>query len=765
MGNVNPAYHDRVRYTLQYKPYGSQVIQDPEGWNEDEKEISRNEDYHGIFAKFSNSLKFVGTGADFILSVDEIFGVNAKIRLIKDERNDQTDLWETSYYGYLDLTTLEVENGEVSIKFSSGGLEQLLKARQGESVEIERTTTMDGKPMAPVRIDKVQLDGRRILLTSLFNTKESDNTATIYQQAPASNGGLDRAKSVGVPLNLYSESHEEAQSVTPETYGGENSGTTGIMFFANSEAPTRTFNIKLDITFTSNCYQNDDVNHAFWGLFLSKYSNGEDYSDPERLELWNSDDHGGVYGLGGDWWLNPFSGQNSNPKKTWTVSYQGAVTLLLGQSLDLEFYSKCNLSSTLHDGHFAVRAEGIVATLSIVEDSYREATQSKFILAHELAGRLVEIMTNDKTAFRSNFFGRVDIGYPENGKGALNGYTHGFWVRGFDANPPSTEDVINSFKPLTTSFQEFTASNQAVWNVGLGIENFGYKERIVIEDLKWFYQNQVTVRLPNRIQKEKYSVATKYLYSGLEIGYAKGGDYEEAMGLDEYNAKSTFTTVITAAENKFSQVSPYRADSYGKEFARRKPLESFPTEDSSYDNDIFIMDLKRNPSDPGTPYSGPYVFLERKWQDDFAQAPTGTYSPETATNLRLSPINMLLRHAWYFGAGFTKYISDYVRYGSSTANSSLKTKPIGGIEHAENGNIINSELERARFVPRYIEFEHDVTGDIMRQIEGTTVINGVSIPNMYGLIEFEDENGNLKRGFFINLQPNQGKFKLLIANR
>ncbi|RKS03740.1 hypothetical protein [Flavobacterium sp. 102] len=38
---------------------------------------------------------------------------------------------------------------------------------------------------------------------------------------------------------------------------------------------------------------------------------------------------------------------------------------------------------------------------------------------------------------------------------------------------------------------------------------------------------------------------------------------------------------------------------------------------------------------------------------------------------------------------------DYVRYGSSTANSQLKTKLIGGNEYAENGNIINPELGNA----------------------------------------------------------------------
>lgn len=766
MSTANPNYNDRVRYTLQFKPYGTQVIEEPEGWQDDDKEIARNEDYHGIFAKFSNSLQFVGNGADYILAVDELFGVNANIRLIKDERHPQTDIWEKAYEGFLDLSTMEIENGKVGVKFNSGGLEQLLKSRESETVEIDRLTTMDGKVMDPLKIDIVALEGRKILLNSLYDVQETDNYASVYMSAGSNSGGTDRAQSVGLPLNLYSKSHPEAQSVSPNTNGGESQGTTGMMFFAVSEVP-RTLHITLSGTFTSNVTHNDDINHAFWGLFLSKYGGGTSYGIINRdIHLFHSDWHGGIHALGGSAWYNPFNGTNNNPPRDWVFYWEGDIFLNAGESLALEFYGKANLGGTFNDGAFGCVAESINATLEITENSYYEPTRAKFVLAHEMANRLIEIMTNEKTAFKSDFFGRTDLGYTQDGVGAYNGYTHGFWVRGFDKEPASTPTLLNSFKPLSTSWKDFVSTNEAVWNLGLGIETTGYKEKIVLEDKTYFYQNQVTLRLPNPIKKPKYTVATKYYYSGIEIGYSKGGDYEEAMGLDEYNAKSTFTTVINRLKNVYNKLSIYRADSYGKEFARRKPKSQFPTEDSRYDDDIFIMDLKRNPDFiplPGTDVQE--VYLERKWQDDFEQEPTGTYSPETATNLRLSPVNMLLRHAWFIGAGFTKYLSDFVRYGSSTANSSLKTKMEGRPEYAENGNIVNSELERARFVPQFVEFEHDVTNEMMRQIEGSTMVQGRKVPNVYGLIEFIDENSTRKRGYLINLKPNDNKFKLLIANR
>ena len=60
----------------------------------------------------------------------------------------------------------------------------------------------------------------------------------------------------------------------------------------------------------------------------------------------------------------------------------------------------------------------------------------------------------------------------------------------------------------------------------------------------------LTIKLPNPV-KVKESVDTNSVYSSLEIGYDKGGDYEEAFGLDEYNGISKFTTIITRVKNIF----------------------------------------------------------------------------------------------------------------------------------------------------------------------------------------------------------------------
>lgn len=744
MPNISTQFFDRVRYTLKTINFGSMVIkEEPIGWQSDEKEIGRHEKYDGVIPKFSNSLKFVGDAADFIQLVKEIGGINEQIELVRDERHPKTDVWTLTYSGFLDLSTWGTEDFQVKIKFNSGGLEQLVKSRESEKVEIDRLTTIDGKSIPPLSPISVELEGRRIFLMTKYEVKSTENKAKLSNQTR----GNTRGCTTPVPLQLINQSHESAQSPINGTLIGDNSwartgkGENGLMFFAISDVD-RILDLKFTLKFTLYFQSFDDINSFRFYVRLGKYKDGNDYNFKENKELFSSDNYKGLNG------------------QTFSVSFDDKVTILKGESLGLLFDQNMD-GRNGHSAHLDISLENItVSDFSLNEDSSFKQSQTKAILAHELADRLVTIATNKEGAFYSEFLGRTDLGYKSDGKASLTGVTHGFWARGFDKLPIPTEGppkIENLFKPLTTSFKDFVDSYIAVWNIGIGIEKIGRSERIRLEDKSFFWNRNVTIRLPNQVKKVKRVTAADKYYSSLEFGYEQGGDYQEAMGLDEFNAKSTFTTVINRVKNTYTALSKYRADGYGLEFARRKQKAVDDTIDTAYDNDIFKLDLKRGNNS---------IFVQRKWQDDFDKEPTGVFSPSTATNLRLSPFNCMLRHSWWFSGGFKTYMSDYVRYGSSTANSLLKTKLKGKNEYAENGNIINSELTRSRFFPEEIEFEHECDFEVMQQLNGTTIVAGKEIQNFYGLIEFINEKNEIEKCFFLNVKPNgKGQWKGLTYNR
>lgn len=741
MANSNTQFFDRVRYTLKSSKVDDLVILEPEGWETDEKEYARHEQYHGIFVRFSNSLKFLGEAMEYIELILDLYGINEQVELVREERHPLTDVWTLTYSGYLDLSTWEKEDNKVSVKFNSGGIEQLLKSRESEDVELDRLTTIDGKIIPEMPVTNVEVDGRNIFLKTGYNVKETDNKINLYNQT----NGQTRGCTISVPLNLLSKSHENAHSIILDARYADDSwerngdGQASNLFFAVSDR-RRTFRLKFSLTFDVDVLEYDDINFFRFWVRLAKFQNNTDFNIKENDILFTTDNRSVING------------------RSFKLDYDKTITLEIGESLGLLFDQNMD-GRNGYSAHLSIDCKNITCDLQIEEDSFTEKSTTKAYLLHEVMDRLVTIGTNAQNAFYSDFLGRTDIGYAQDGKGSLIGITHGFWIRGFDKYPLPSESpkVVNLFKPLSTSFKESLTSLTAVLNVGIGIEKVGFKEIVRLEELDYFYSRNVTIRLPNQVKNVKRKIATNYYYSSLEFGYEKGGVYEEAMGLDEYNAKSTFTTAINRLKSTYSQVSKWRADGYGFEFARRKPKTINDTEDTPYDGDTFLMDLKRSPV--GT-------FLQRKWNDDFEQLPTGVFSPETATNLRFSPFNCLLRHSWWFGACLGAYLTDYVRYASSTANSALKTKLIGGNEYSESSNIINSELKKNRFIPVEIEFEHICDFDIMQQINGTSVIFGKKILNVYGLVEFINEKNELERGYLFNLKPNgNGQWKVLKSNR
>lgn len=738
--NIRPEYSDRVRYFLSSRTFGTLKIDEPIGWDEDEKEFARNKDDHGVFTSLSNSLKFTKDSKDFIELVNATDGINAELVLRKDSKNDQTDVWENSYTGYLDLSTREIQDNQLSLKFNSGGLESILKAREGEDVEIERLDTIDGKPINPLKTVNIELEGRRIFLESTWKAAPM----TYYKRLEIfSADGNTRSLTNTFPFDIVKKSHEQANSTFEGIDGNDSQGQATMMLLANVDR-TRKFKVNVEsILFNAYSYLNGSVNWGHVNVSLVKYSNGSNFNRTSNVV---------------DLWIREFSGTNTIPLGNININSSTHEFILnQGDSLGLEVMIKADFNTNF--GTTIRRSfdyKLISGNINIQEDSEFGKTICKAVKPFDLANRLIEIISGRKNAVKSEIL--------QSGKWKNLMITHGFWIRGFSKELDLTlPEDDRKFKPLTTNFKDFITSLSAVCNIGVGIEKIGAREYVVIEDLKYFYNKNTTIKLPFQAKKIKRSTDASGFYKSIEIGFEKGGEYEEAMGLDEYNIRNSYTTCIHRVDNKYTKLSKYRADSYGIEFARRKPFSDYSTEDTNYDQDIFLIDCKDEPkiiTFPVPPFRGNTITIEsyfvRLWDDDFTQLPTGVFSPETAFNLRLTPFNNMLRHGWNISAGLTAYPFNKIKYSSSKGNSSLVTI------YAENGEIENNKLEQPRFVPEIIEFEHICNDEIMRMVEGRKTFFGKELRNCYGLVEFINEDGELEKGYLMSLKPNgAGNFKLI----
>jgi len=749
--SVRPTYYDRNRYTLLHKESGSKVIREPIGWKNEQLEFLRNKTYDGILTKISGELKFTGDGKKYIENVDNLYGINADIRILKDEKHPVTDEYTRVWDGGFDLSTMVVENEVLTIKIDTSGLEQILKARQSEKYELERLETLSGEVLPPLKIDRLVYDGRKIFLSSFLEVLEADRKNVAFRmqfRAPGNDPDDRRTGFLTVPTTIKYQSDIRVHTPFKElfTTTDEFVSDTGYMFYLEADKD-RLLNVKINFSCTIQLITLNELSGGFFKIVLSTYENGTDFDLKLRTDLYVDPS------------ISNIDGRLVN------FTYEQNITLLKDESLALEFFGGADSWGTsFKDGDLNLDFEDVVATISIEEDSFFEPTTGNIVLPYEAMDRMMNIITDRTDAFYSEALGRKDIGYPDNGinTGALNGLTHGHWKRGFTEG---LTDPNNLYSPFTTSIKDFMESFSACWNLGLGIERIGFQERVRIEEKEYFYNRNITIRLGKEINGKfeyiqvnnvKRSKDTTIYMSEIEIGSEKGGDYEEVQGLDEYNAKSTFSTVINRIEKAIKFISKYRRDGMGAEIARRKQLEFFPTVDTPYDKDVFIEDLKEGTNG---------VYQQRKWQDDLAVEPTGIYDPDSATNLRLSQFNMLIRKGWVITAGLTKYLNDYVRFGSSTGNSKLKTQLTGQPEYAENGNIKNSDLERARYVGEKIEFEYQVDFNLIQAIQGETVILGNKIPNFYGLVAFKNEKGQIEKGWIQSVKPEGvGSWELILAN-
>jgi len=753
MGNILPAYYNKIQYSLT-DSLGVHLISEPIGWKDDLLEFKRSPKVHGVFTTLSSkSLQFPkgdeknDGGFNVLKQIFDLEGINARC-LLKREVQINSE-WIESYRVFLDFSEYSTINNVAEIKFNESGLNEKIKARQSEKFDLGRLTTMDGGVIGPLNKEIVAYDGRDILIISqlLKSTNSSrvvipsgENEVVIDPDFTRldfnhQNGGQYEA--IALPISMVSEQDGNVQTVydydVPENENSYGDGkNTGNMFYRDADNDV-TLKIDFDIELEVFALYTSGTNVL--KLDLVKYENGINY-DFKSFETLAS--------------ITPVPNGKLIFKET-----AKEIPILQGESLALVVHSFKSSSS----GHLVV--EENIGELILHDATFFEKSQGNIVLPFEALERTLHITTGEENVLVSNALGRTDLGYSEDGYASLNGITNGLWIREFnDAE-------------LTISHKIFTDSYAAIWQLGYGIEKIGLKETVRVEKIDHFYQSEITIRL-GQLKNLRRSVAKEFIYSGFEVGFEKPkGDvlYEEAMGLDEPNVKNTYTSIISRINRVFKQLSKIRGDSYGPEFARRKPKRLFPETDTRYDKDLFMKDLKRGATE---------VFEEKKWEDDFVKPSpfnkftTGIYSPETATNLNLSPINCLLRWGFWIKGGLQKYLNSFIRFGSSDGNSGLTTKldtnihpEANGNEYSENGEILVDDLTKSLFIPEYIEGEFPVDDQLMQTLNGTTIkSDGETIMNSYGLVEFINNDRLYEYAFLVNVKPTgKGIWKLLKANK
>lgn len=724
-------YYNKATYKMFNHDNGRSITleTDPVNWDEADKKLIRSKKNFGVMTELSKDLEFVKDGKKFLDEAFSLMGIEANVALEEWRNYPDRDGQYLHSTGTFDFSEYKGEKLKTNTPFTTGGLNTKIKAQLKEKFDLDRTENLRGDTIDKVDKITVDLKKREILLVSKLETADIDKVSTSFRMKF---NRSNRSASLAIPTTEVINSDQEYIQSTPKNNSfttTPNNGTPSSMFYLNNDRE-KTLKLNFDVYFKIKQRRFEGVSSSFLKVDLAKFNDGGNLSLISRDTLFDI----GTSNLQGK-----------------VVSFKQARTITLnqGESLSLQWYGGGNFQNIIpgDNDYMYFDFEDTATVIDIVEDSEYPETQTEALLFHEVGDKLAQIISNDTKTFYSEFYGRTDLGYAKSGEFANTALSLGFWIRAFND------------KKFELSLDEFLQTSKAIHNTGWGIEEINGKEVLVVEDLKYFFQEGTAIRIPTRVSNVKREVAKEFYYPSVEIGYKNpDGDnlYEEAMGLDEYNGKRGYTFPITRVDKRLSLLSTARADSYGIEFARRKPRSLYPEQDTRYDKSAFILDLKKE-------LTGKYT--ERTWQDDYTEAPTGVYSPETATNLRITPFRNLERHGWFFGAGLQRYKDQKIRFSNSKLNSSLSTKRANESVRSESGDLPISELKRPRFVPMWITFDYKVDYAINQMVYGKTKVGNREIPNAYFRVEFINENNQKEHGYLFELQPNkEGKWKLLKAN-
>ena len=710
--NISQPY-ELIEYTLSHESLSKpQVVEEPIGWKDDLMDLKRSEKNYTAVTRYSLNLEFFNVGANTIKSIYANFGLEAKIVLTKRIQHPTKQEVVTKYIAYLDGYSFTQKQSKVKVNTLESDLSRDIKGYQSEKVEITRETSFNGDDIGELKTERVDIIGKDILLVSKFGIRQGD------ESIQSDHSIFDTKHYTTFPMDLYADSHPDAADVTNYRIDSDSNdlpknGSTQNMLWSVSEEDTTVGQLKIDVDITYDDFGEEKMQYMFGTLYLlvfedvSETGGNTQYKYKRREKLASTIDLTGL-----------------NKEKS--IKYSGSFydfTILKGESLALGVFEVSGAGD-------ALRLTENNIDVQIISNSYEEGTQCDTILPFELFERLLRIMSGrTDTVLVSNYLGRSDLGYEQDGAGAYIGVTSGFLARGFRD------------KPLITSFKDAMQSYMAIRNLSYVVETAGFKEVVRIEPSEYFFNN--TVRAfsnPVSVKDLEIKVAESQSFSGIEIGYEKGAEeYEEAVGLDEFNGRMNWVTPLAGAESRYTKLSKYRADTTGLIFAIRKSVKFFPTEDTSYDKDVFLLDMKK-------PLYGS-VLQQRVWQDDYSEIPGGLYSPATATNLRLAPSELFKLHESFFNSCLKLYENKLVTYGSGVGNVLVTFDGV-----LASRDIPISELAKPVYRNFWITYNYDTNSETEDMIVG----------NIYGIFEFKDSDGLIWQYRLFEFKKN--KYKGLLIN-
>ncbi len=628
----------RWRFTLN-PDTDNKVISEPIGWADIEFSLKRDRTWHGVFFEYGLPLKFYDdpTNASrnaysYIKAIYEADGVEGSVIMKVELACDDTDAYTEEGQWKLNFTTYKETIGAgctVELNLEPSGDLMTFRNRYDQRVWAEATETFEGTALAayaglPINTD---LPPVTILLASALNSGDVQLIQFLETDTIVAGTGTAEHTVIcytNISLNMGTGYPGEVPTNVDEvTY--RNTVPNELVEFADilplftmQFAGEYTFKIQFDLDVAIQATTIAD-NTACGGA-----NTFNDYELQIIIE----------YGASSEV-LATASGVGCYVSllASATVSFDGTRTYTLAAGDDVKIYARIyahgewnkNLVSA-RDLDWNVVVGSLTLNLDVLAATTEESTPCDMYLVNELGSRILEVITDDQYRLLSNYYGRNNsepYPAPDNldGPGSLRAITKGLIIR---------QSVLGV---LYMSFKEFFEGLNAIDNIGIGLEDdadrAGYKV-IRMEPMEYFYTPSLLLTL-DKVPLVDIEVLQDEHVSIFRIGYQKW-ETEEFYGLDEIHSQREYRTTLSSVRNTIERISDLVASGYAIELTRRNPYDVGTKVDWRYDNDFFIICVKRGVG------AGVYDVE----QGNITSSSNFTDST-TVLNYRISPVRNALR--------------------------------------------------------------------------------------------------------------------------
>lgn len=642
------------------------AVDDPANWEEFNFSNGRDAKYKGLFKKFPDvRLKWYGSGKEALQADYNKYKSTWRNTLILVEQStDNGNTWTTELNSTIDFEKYNEDfDGEgqfVEVSIRQNDLLSKFQSRDEVSVDIQSLVDFEGNLLQPNPNETFDVDLDTQIIRKYLSVDYVGLLSDSTSFASFSNSDQDSV-AYNLPFdNRVQDQIEYSYLYPPNNYvwqfGPQAEDNLQAPILNNAFFENQFFNIKdeqyteVNVTITGNVLATISV-PANWGtpvwelvIVGRKFANEE---ESEGSAIAN---------------VQLTAAQDIIFPENYGVILDQTISLNLGVVGPLDQFDRvyAYIYVTGINGANGLSLSHRFITPPTLEFEYITGfptTNCRVVLIHDFLKRILQNITGIQEPLRSDFYGSPNSTYPtdsgtetyvEDGDGAIRGVTNIFQVRQF-----SIED-----EPMVSSFSNFFnwIWSQDACAIGMEFLTDG-TPYFRIEPIEYFYDKTNTIIEFTsdgvRPKRMPLSIDQTQSYNKIRVGDKNYKDEEFGL-LDTINALREFSIFTESSSTKtYDIVTEQITSGTVIELARRNPFNDFELEDTTYDDEIVIIDLIR---------TGATSFNRAK-DEDFSSV-TGIVDGDTYYNLKLTPKRRLLNHLKVLASALVGVIENAADYGN-----------------------------------------------------------------------------------------------------